>query len=37
LKLVAQAGRYKSDGYSLDRVARALGLSGKNGSGKDFA
>lgn len=36
LMLVAQAGKYQAKGYSLDRVARAFGLPGKNGDGANF-
>lgn len=37
LHQMVRFGRYASDGYSLDRVCRALGIGQKTGSGKDFA
>ncbi len=36
LMLLAQFGKYDRKGYSLDRVCRALGIEGKDGSGKFF-
>lgn len=36
LMLYSQCGRFKSDGFGLDRVAKSLGLGGKIGNGADF-
>lgn len=36
LQSMAMFGKYGRDGYKLDRVARALGLPGKNGDGALF-
>lgn len=37
LMLWSQCGRYKSDGFGLDRVARSMGLEGKTGTGEMYA
>lgn len=37
LMLWAQSGRYKSDGFSLDRVAKSMGHQGKTGTGEMYA
>ena len=37
LMLWAQSGRYKSDGFSLDRVAKSMGHQGKTCTGDQYA
>lgn len=37
LMLWAQSGRHKSDGFSLDRVAKSMGHQGKTGTGEMYA
>lgn len=37
LMLFSQCGRYKSDGFGLDRVAKSMGMEGKTGTGEMYA